>query len=179
MRSAFTMGLMAAYAAAGGVQTAEEVIEIIDGVLVAVFEVEQVDNLDTCIKDFTPLATSMDTAVKDFGDASFHNIADGIYQLGQFISQVGILMEDCAAVGDEDVTKLTAMGEAFLHPKQLVIDAEHNVIMNGIQIAKDIKKAGNYMDQGEYEKAGEMYGTVGALILWGDMNYEAYSPFLA
>ena len=40
MRSAFTMGLMAAYAAAGGVQTAEEVIEIIDGVLVAVFEVE-------------------------------------------------------------------------------------------------------------------------------------------
>ena len=98
----------------------------------------------------------MNTAVKDFEDASFHNIADGIYQLGQFISQVGILMEDCAAVGDEDVAKLTAMGEAFLHPKQLVIDAEHNVIMNGIQIAKDIKKAGNYMDQGEYEKAGEM-----------------------
>ena len=178
MRAAFTMGLMAASAIAGGLQTAEEVIEIIDGVLIAVFDVTHVENLDTCIKDFTPLATTMNTAVQDFESPSFHNVADGIYQLGQFISQVGILMEDCAAFGEEDVTKLTAMGEAFLHPKQLIIDAEHNLIINGIEVGKDIRKAGKYMDSGEYEKAGEMYGTVGALILFGSTNWDSYSFFL-
>ena len=79
MRAAFAMGLLAASAAAGGVQTAEEVIEIIDGVLIGILNVESIDNLDTCVKDFTPLATDMNTAVKDFEDGSFHKIADGIY----------------------------------------------------------------------------------------------------
>ena len=79
--------------------TAPEVIELIDGFLIGALEVEQVDNLDTCIKDFTPFVTDMVTAVNDFEDGSYWSIADGIYQLGQFISEVGIVMEDCAQVG--------------------------------------------------------------------------------
>ena len=165
------MGLLAASTAASGIQTAEEVIELIDGVLIGVLNVESIDNLDSCVKDFTPLAIDMNKAVKDFESGSFHDIADGIYNLGQFISQVSVGMEDCAAVGDEDVAKLKAMGDAFLHPKQLIIDAGHNIILNGIEIAKDIKAAGKDMDAGFYEKAGMMYGTVGALVLWGDQNF--------
>ena len=96
--------------------TAPEVIELIDGFLIGALDVEHVDGLDTCVKDFNPLVTDMITAVQDFEDGSYYKIADGIYQLGQFISQVGILMGDCASVSDDDVAKLTAMGEAFLHP---------------------------------------------------------------
>ena len=110
----------------------------------------------------------MATAVEDFEDGSYRAIADGIYQLGQFISQVGIVMTDCAAVSDEDVQKLEQMGEAFLHPKQLIIDAENNVIVNGVEIFKDVRAAGKYMQAAEYEKAGQEYGTIAALVLWGD-----------
>ena len=177
MRAAFAMGLLAASAAAGGVQTAEEVIEIIDGVLIGILNVESIDNLDTCVKDFTPLATDMNTAVKDFEDGSFHKIADGIYQLGQFVSQIGIGMEDCAKVGSEDLAKLTAMGEAFLHPKHLIIEGEHNIIINGVDITKDLVAANKDMAAGDYQKAGIMYGTVGALVLWGDQNDAAFYAF--
>ena len=62
------------------------------------------------------------------------------------------------------------MGEAFLHPKQLIIDAEKNVIVNGVQIFKDVKAAGADMRDGKFEQAGEMYGSVAALVLWGSSN---------
>ena len=83
---------------------------------------------------------------------------------------MGILLGDCSAVSSEDVAKLKVMGDAFLHPKQLIIDAEHNVILNGVQILKDVKAAGSFVTAGAYEQAGEEYGTVAALVLWGSQN---------
>ena len=176
MKAQATIALMGAIASAQvadcppscyGSSTAAEVIELIDGFLIGALGTEHVDNLETCVADFTPLVTDMATAVEDFEDGSYRAIADGIYQLGQFISQVGIVMTDCATVGEEDAQKLAQMGEAFLHPKQLIIDAENNVIVNGVEIFKDIRKAGKDMQAAEYEKAGEEYGTVAALVLWG------------
>ena len=64
------------------------------------------------------------------------------------------------------------MGEAFLHPKQLIINAEKQVLHNGVEIYKDIKAAGQDMQAGQYEKAGKEYGTVAATVLWGTMNQE-------
>ena len=87
-------------------------------------------------------------------------------------------MEDCAAVGDEDVAKLTAMGEAFLHPKTLIINAEHNAIINGVEILKDVRKAGKDMEAGKYEAAGKLYGTVAAEVLWGKQESSAVEDYL-
>ena len=153
-----------------------DVVELIDGFLIGALETESVDNLETCIADFTPFVVDMTTAVQDFEDGSFHAIADGIYQLGQFISQVGITMEDCVAVGPEDVEKLKMMGDAFLHPKQLIINAENNLIVNGVEILKDIRHAKKDMQNGMYDQAGQEFGTVAALVLWGAQNM-AYEPF--
>ena len=76
-------------------------------------------------------------------------------------------MDDCAQVSDEDADKLKDMGEAFLHPIHLIQDAAHNVIVNGVEIYKDIKKAGDDMHNNQWEAAGELYGTVAAEVLWG------------
>jgi hypothetical protein len=150
--------------------SALQVVELIDGVLVGALETEHVDNLETCIKDITPLVTHIQTAVADFEDGSFHKIAAGIDELGKFISQVSTTMEDCEKVGSDDVTKLKAMGEAFLHPKKLIIDSFHHVILNGKSIWSDIKAADKDLIAGKYEAAGELYGTIGADILWGADN---------
>ena len=151
--------------------SAIEITELIDGFLIGALETEQVENLDSCIKDFNPMVIDMTKAVNDFEDGSYAKIADGIFELGQFVSQVGVVMEDCAQVGEEDVEKLEQMGEAFLHPKQLIIDAEHNVIVNGVEIFKDVRQAGTYMQNQQYEAAGKLYGTVAATILWGAQNF--------
>ena len=82
--------------------SAVHITELIDGFLIGAIETEHIENLDTCVTDFNPLVIDMDKAVKDFEDGSYSKIADGVYQLGQFITQVGVLMDDCAQVSDED-----------------------------------------------------------------------------
>ena len=134
---AFAVGILAAVASAQDTDAngmgALAITELIDGILIGALHKENVEGLETCIKEFNPLVTTMYTAVMDFEDGSYYKVADGIYQLGQFISQVGVIMEDCPqACDEEDVANLKAMGEAFLHPGQLFIDASHNVIVNGV-----------------------------------------------
>ena len=76
-------------------------------------------------------------------------------------------MEDCDKIGSDDVAKLKAMGEAFLHPKKLFIDAAKTVLLNGVSILDDIKTAKTDLEGGKYEQAGELYGKIGAEVLWG------------
>ena len=168
----FTLCLLATTAAAqveNGV-SAPEVIELIDGFILGALGTEKIDSLDTCVTDFNPMVIDMVKAVNDFEDGSYHSIADGIYNLGQFISQVGIVMEDCVAISDADVAKLELMGEAFEHPKQLIINAENNVIVNGVEIFKDVKVAMGDMKTAKYEQAGKKWGDVASLVLWGQAN---------
>ena len=87
MKATFAIGLMAASAAAQvgpddrilSSVGAAEVVELIDGVLIGVFETESIVDLDLCVTDFNPLVTDMSKAVADFEDGSFHAVADGIY----------------------------------------------------------------------------------------------------
>ena len=48
----------------------------------------------------------MTKAIQDFKDGSFSKIADGINQLGLFIQEVGISMQDCSQVSSEDAQRL-------------------------------------------------------------------------
>ena len=132
-----------------------DVAEVIDGVLVGALEAEHIDSLETCIKDIDPLVTHMQTAVEDFEAGSFHKIAAGIDELGKFVSQVATTMEDCEKVGSDDVAKLKKMGDAFLHPKRLIIDSAKNVLLNGVSIYDEVKTAAKDLSAGSYEAAGE------------------------
>ena len=76
-------------------------------------------------------------------------------------------MEDCEKVGSDDAAKLKKMGDAFRHPKQLVIEAMKGVLLNGVQIYHDIKAADNEFSNGSFEAAGKMYGEIGASVLFG------------
>ena len=139
-----------------------DVAELIDGVLVGALATEHVDNLETCIKDIDPLVSHMTTAVQDFEDGSFHKIAAGIDELGKFVSQVATTMQDCEKVGSDDVAKLKSMGDAFLHPKKLLIDSAKHVLLNGVSIYDEVKTAGSDFTTGKFEAAGEQIGTIGA-----------------
>merc|ERR1712165_279115 len=148
--------------------TVLNVFEVIEGVLVGALETEGVTDLESCITDVNPLVTDLEAAVKDFEDGSFHKIAAGIDELGHFISQVATTMEDCEKViSGDDVTKLKSMGEAFLHPKKLLFDSMKHVLLNGVSIYDDIKTGDKDLEDGKYEDAGKMYGTIAAKVLWG------------
>ena len=86
-------------------------------------------------------------------------------------------MEDCVKV-PEDLDKLKAMGDAFRHPKKLIIDSMKNVLLNGVSIYDDIEQANKDLHAGQFEKAGELYGTIGASVVWGADLYNMGAAFL-
>ena len=77
-------------------------------------------------------------------------------------------MQDCEKISSDDVTKLKNMGDTFLHPKKLIIESMKNILLNGVSIYDDIKAADKDLIIGTYEAAGELYGTIGASVLWGN-----------
>ena len=131
--------------------------------------------METCVKDANPLYTYMVTATADFKDGSYTRIANGINQFGQFITQVGTALEGCPQVGTERVAKLKKMGDAFLHPKQIILDDAQTVLVNGIEIYRDINLAGDDMNNEHWEAAGKLYGTIAAEVLYGKEIMDRYA----
>ena len=64
------------------------------------------------------------------------------------------------------------MSEAFLHPKKLIIDGNHTVVINGVPIFKDVKAGIEDMNKARYEQAGMEFGAVAAMVLWGSNQQE-------
>merc|ERR1712051_280116 len=151
--------------------TTQDVLEVIEGVLFGALKAEGITDIETCVKDVSPLVTDLETAFKDFEDGSFHKIAAGIDELGHFLAQVATTMEDCGRVlSGDDITTLKNMGEAFLHPKKLLIESAVHVLLNGVSIYDDIKTASTDFDAKKYEEAGEVIGDIAAKVLWGSKS---------
>ena len=70
-------------------------LEVIEGVIFGALKTEGITDIETCIKDVSPLVTDLEAAFADFEDGSFHKIAAGIDELGKFLTQVSTTMEDC------------------------------------------------------------------------------------
>ena len=151
--------------------TTQDVLEVIEGVIFGALKTEGITDIETCVKDVSPLVTDLEAAFKDFEDGSFHKIAAGIDELGHFLTQVSTTMEDCEKImSGDDVAQLKKMGDAFLHPVHLLIDAGKNVLLNGVSIYDDIKTASTDFDDKKYEEAGEVIGDIAAKVLWGSEN---------
>ena len=171
MKTSMTLALFVAASTAHEQRaTAEwqEIIEIIDGFVLGALGTEQVYDLDLCIKDLNPLVMDMATAIAEFKTGSYPRIADGVYQLGQSLSQAGLVMKECPdAVREEDLDKLREMGDIFLHPKKLIMHSAKNLIVNGVEVFHGVKATFHDIKAQKYEAAGMDMGKATALILWG------------
>ena len=88
-----------------GESTTQDVLEVIEGVIFGALKTEGITDIETCVKDVSPLVTDLEAAFADFEDGSFHKIAAGIDELGKFLTQVSTTMEDCDKIlSGDDVT---------------------------------------------------------------------------
>lgn len=59
------------------------------------------------------------------------------------------------------------MAEAFLHPKQLLLEATESVIVNGVNIFEDVREGLHDDRMGHFLDAGEHFGQAAAMLLYG------------
>ena len=141
---------------------------MIDGVVLGALSTEQVYDMNLCIKDLNPLIIDVAQAISEIKEGSYHSIADGIYTVGQSISQVGIIMKECPnATREEDLEKLKQMGDTFLHPIHLVKSIPKHLFFSGIDIYHSVRDGMKDTQAEKYEAAGKAYGKAAALLIWG------------
>ena len=151
----------------------KEITQLLDGFLFGALKTEEVYDMEMCIKEINPLVTDLTTAIADFKDGSYYRITDGIYYLGQFVAQIKTVTKDCPnALREEDKLKLEEMADAFKNPKKLILDAGEDLIINGVEIYQDVKKGITRFDSKDYQLAGQEFGEVAALVLWGKKSME-------
>ena len=68
---------------------------------------------------------------------------------------------------DWHVFELKKISDELLTSKRIEV-GDNSVTVNGVEIYTDVKKANADIENGQYEAAGELYGTVAATVLWGD-----------
>lgn len=144
-----------------------EITQVVDGLIIGVFKQEGVESVELCLDNVSSLAPYMEKAIADFKDPSVFNVGDGIYNLGLFIQEVAISMDDCASFTPEDIEIMRQMGDVFTHPLHEIVSIGEHIIVNGIYVQYEILAAVHLWDVGRYQAAGERLGESLALILWG------------
>ena len=149
---------------------------MIDGFALGVFTVENVYDMNLCIKDINPLVLDVAQAISEIKEGSYQSISDGIYTIGQSVSQVGIIMRECPnATREQDLDKLKEMGESLLHPIHLIKTIPMHLFTGGIQAWHAFQEGQKDSQAGKYEEAGKSYGEAAALILWGKPSVSSVS----
>ena len=82
-------------------------------------------------------------------------------------------MKDCSALNQEDIITLSEMGNALIHPKQLIFNGTINVVVNGVSIYKDVKAGIADLNSAKYEQAGKEFGEIAAMVLFGSFAEES------
>ena len=141
---------------------------MIDGVVLGIFSTEQVYDMNLCIRDINPLVLDVAEAISEIKEGSYQSIADGIYTIGQSVSQVGTIMKECPnATREQDLDKLKEMGEDLLHPIKLIKSIPLHLFTGGIDIYHGIRDGMRDAKAEKYEAAGKAYGKAAALLIWG------------
>ena len=126
-------------ASPNGSMSPPDVTELVNGVVAGALGVAQVD-ATTCIKDIDPFVTHITNVDEDFKDGSNTSMTAAVKDLGLFFSEISTTMDGCGKISADDVTKLNNIADAFLNPKNLMVEKK-SVMVNGVQLYNDMMAA--------------------------------------
>lgn len=154
-----------------------EITQVVDGFIIGVFKKEGVESVEQCLDNVSSLVPYMEKAIADFRHPTTFNVGDGIYNLGLFIQEIALSMDDCSSFTAEDIETMKQMGEVFTHPLHEIVAIGEHIIVDGIFVQYEILAAVHLWDVGRFQAAGERLGEGLALILWGKQikDIEMYS----
>jgi len=129
---------------------------------------EDFDHFLACVEDPKDVMTKLEEAVKEFQDESVTGVSTALFKIGDAVSTVAKGIKDC----DKDVSAremqiLGEMYDGFKHPKALAQRAGENIIVNGVEIYKEMSAAYTNYQAKEFEGFGRDIGIAMALVFIG------------
>lgn len=128
-----------------------------------------------CLKDAAAEAKLIEAAIADLVSKDEARIKDALAKIAQALEALPAAMQECKASVTE-IENLVTMLKAFKSPLSFAYHVGKDLLVNGIQIFKDIEGAVNAYQAREFETFGYDIGHALAAIFIGCGNsiYEQY-----
>ena len=151
----------------------KEVEDIVAGILEGAVNAEGLENIEGCIKDTESVYKDVEEAVADFEKKTPDATAEGIKLLGEAIVALKDDIKECKGVV-ADVEKLEEMAKIFANPLTFAYHVGKDLLVNGVQIYKEIDDSITQWKSQQYFFFGEDVGDALALLILGapDEIYE-------
>ena len=144
-------------------------LQIFEGVIEGILSEAKLNNAVSCLKDVAADAENIETAVKDFEKKTLISVAVGLKLIGESFESLPKAMKSCSE-SVEDAEKLFKMLENFKSPISYAFHVGKDIIVNGVQIYKEIDTAVKDYESGDYLDFGKNVGQALAKVFIG---YEA------
>ena len=113
---------------------------ILEGVFIGALKAEGLDDITHCFTDVEQFGEDVYDAIKDFKQGGFNGIKNGIEHVGQALIDVSKGFTDCSSIA-KDITKIEAMAEIFASPYTFAWHIGKDLVVNGVDIYRDINAA--------------------------------------
>ena len=121
--------------------------------------------------DAESIESYLTQAISDFEKGTISGITSGLKEIGEAGKLVPGAVTACENV-PADITKIAEMASIFVHPLQLIIKVGESILMNGVEIYKDVRTSVTDYENKDYFHSGEFGGEAFALVFFtGMQNY--------
>lgn len=149
-----------------GIEPAD-VEQIVIGILEGAVDAEGLDNIKECIQDSEHFYSEVEEAVHDFEKHTAEGTIEGLKIIGEAVMQIKGDIKDCEGVV-ADWEKLEKMAEIFSNPVTFAYHVGKDIIVNGVQIYKEVDDSIVEFENQQYRQFGDDVGTALALLIIGD-----------
>jgi hypothetical protein len=133
-----------------GSPTAADVGKVIGGIFVGLAVDAYFEDIVNCITDIDKIGVDLAKAVQDFEKDTAAGTTQGLKQIAVALITIPSAITSCKAAVSDDAVKLTKALAAFDNPATFAFQVSKSVILNGIQIYKEISTAVKDWKDGDY-----------------------------
>ena len=147
----------------------------VEGFLEGALEAENLNNLETCIKDVELVAGDAEHA---YQDCKVHDLSHKVKctaDLGKLASAAKNSVKDCKNI-KADWDKLEAMVKILENPKDFAIHTAEDLIINGKNIYHEIQDAVKSYEAHDYRQFGVNVGMATSKLLLGEEQPSSERP---
>ena len=167
MFKTFASTMLAAAVSADNAHDDAKISGLVQGFFVGAFDFHGMTDVAHCVSDANPVEQHFENAMRGFWNGSYQEATKGIDQLGLAVSDIGDMLDHCGKIDHHDYEQIQRMAESFLHPKQILLEANESLIVNGVNTFEDVREGLHDYRMGKWVDAGEHFGQAAAMILYG------------
>jgi tetratricopeptide (TPR) repeat protein len=99
----------------------------------------------------------MEKAFEAFQKETLEGYKEAIEDLAKVMKELPMATKECH-LAESEVGKIIKAAGIFGHPFKLMMRVSQNIMLNGIDIFKEVTRGAAYLKEKQYYEAGEMFG---------------------